>query len=357
MTQHRVVQRKDRAGSTGGPRAPGRGTSGAVEVQSDAHDAPQKGRMYRDGPPSHRRAMLEVVAAAVLFGTTGTARAKGPVGIDPVIAGFMRLAIGGPLLVILRLRSLREADPSEHAVSRLRALPGRWVLVGAACVATYQLGFFAGLARTGVSVGTVVAIGSGPILASVLAFAFLRERPTRRWLAATSLAIIGVALISLAADEGSVRALGIALVLVAGLGYAGFTVLTRELVVHGIDGPLLLGVLFSVGGLIVLPFCIGRPFGWIAEPRGLAVVLWLGIGPTAVAYTLFADGLRTLTGPIATTFVLAEPVTAVLLGRVVLSERLGSAQWFGAALVLAALIALAARRERMSPTRLAPNDQ
>jgi drug/metabolite transporter, DME family len=225
----------------------------------------------------------------------------------------------------------------------MRSLPRRWALVGGACVAAYQLGFFAGLARTGVSVGTVVAIGSGPILAGALAHTFLNERPTRRWLVATSFAITGVVLISLTADDKSLRSLGIALVVLAGLGYAGFTILTREAVVRGVDGPLLLGALFTIGALFVLPFCIGRPFGWISQARGAAVVLWLGIGPTAVAYTLFANGLRTLTGPVATTFVLAEPVTAVLLGRVVLGEHLGSVQWFGAALVLAALIALASR--------------
>ena len=305
----------------------------------------QPGPRNREGP-SHGTAVLEVVGAAILFGTTGTARAKGPMGIDPVVAGLFRLAIGGPLLVTLRLRSLRRNAASTTIANSLRNFPRVATLLGAVCVATYQLGFFAGLARTGVSVGTVVAIGSGPVLAGLISLAFLRQSPGNRWLVATALAIAGAALMSASGAGGSTEAIGLVLVLLAGLGYAGFTMLTRSLVVRNVDGPLLLGVLFTVGAVLVLPFCVRRSFAWLSQPRGWAVVVWLGIGPTAIAYTLFADALRTLSGPTATTFVLAEPVTAILLGRFVLHERLTLSQWVGAAVILLALIVLASE----SPT-------
>ena len=77
--------------------------------------------------------------------------------------------------------------------------------------------------------------------------------------------------------------------------------------------------------------------------------------PTAVAYVLFARGLDRLTASEVTTIVLVEPLTATLLGVLVLDERLGAVAGVGAALVLLGLAVLAprtrapARRRRWRP--------
>ena len=63
---------------------------------------------------------------------------------------------------------------------------------------------------------------------------------------------------------------------------------------------------------------------------------------TALAYILFARGLKWLTPGETATLTLAEPLTAAALGTVVLAERPGALAVVGAALVLAGLVALAA---------------
>lgn len=60
---------------------------------------------------------------------------------------------------------------------------------------------------------------------------------------------------------------------------------------------------------------------------------------------LFARGLRRIGAGETATLTLAEPVTAMALGFLVLGERPGAAAVAGAALVLAGLAALALRRE------------
>lgn len=67
---------------------------------------------------------------------------------------------------------------------------------------------------------------------------------------------------------------------------------------------------------------------------------------TAVAYVLFAKGLRQIGASETATLTLAEPVTAMALGFLVLGERPGAPAVLGAALVLAALALLALRFER-----------
>lgn len=46
-------------------------------------------------------ARIQVVLAAVLFGTTGTAQALGPDGLTPLTVGAARIVIGGTALALL----------------------------------------------------------------------------------------------------------------------------------------------------------------------------------------------------------------------------------------------------------------
>ncbi len=74
------------------------------------------------------------------------------------------------------------------------------------------------------------------------------------------------------------------------------------------------------------------------------MVLFLGAVPTALAYVLFARGLRHLPANEVATLTLAEPVTATALGVIVLAERPEAPALAGIALVLAGLAVLAVRR-------------
>src|SRR5256712_1866593 len=132
----------------------------------------------RDG-----RALFQALGAAVLWGTTGTARALGPVGAAPLAVGAARIAVGGTALVAIALAR----------GSLLRPWPPLPAALSAIAVAVYQLTFFEGVARAGVAVGTIVAIGSAPAFAGLLAWWALGERPGARWLVATPGAGVGIA--------------------------------------------------------------------------------------------------------------------------------------------------------------------
>jgi len=84
----------------------------------------------------------------------------------------------------------------------------------------------------------------------------------------------------------------------------------------------------------------------VTEPDGLLVVLHLGLVATALAYFLFARGLRSVPAVHAVTLSLAEPLTAATLGILVLKERLTPEATIGMALVLAGLVVLGTARSR-----------
>ena len=95
--------------------------------------------------------------------------------------------------------------------------------------------------------------------------------------------------------------------------------------------------------MLLAPLGLTQPLGWVASVDGVVMVLWLGIVTVGVAYAWYGYGLRFLPTSTAVTLTLAEPLTAAVLGIVVLDERLPPLGWVGAALIVVGL-ALTARR-------------
>ena len=272
-----------------------------------------------------------VLFAAVLFGTTGTAQALGP-DASPLAVGAARIAVGGALLFAIDRFVVARA---EAAWSR------RWVVVAAAGIVAYQLSFFAAVDDTGVAVGTVVALGSAPALTGLLAWAFDGAALSGRWAACTALATSGVLLLVLGGGDASVSPLGIALALIAGASYGLYTLASKKLISDGHAPESVMARGFGFAALALLPVLLIAGGDGLTSAGGIGMAVYLGAIPTALAYVLFARGLRSLGAGETATLTLAEPLTAALLGAVVLSERPGGVAIVGAVLVLAGLIALA----------------
>src|SRR5258706_11123660 len=272
-----------------------------------------------------------VLMAALLWGTTGTARALAPSAAAPLAVGAVRIAIGGAVLVAI-------------ALARGTLFSRRWplgpALLSAVAVAIYQLSFFEGVARAGVAAGTIVAIGSAPAFAGLFAFLALGERPSARWLVATAVAVMGIVLLVLPAGVARLEPLAIVLPLVAGAGYAVYATASKRLLREG-DSVAVAAIAFGGGALILVPVLVLSDLSWLSDPRGLLVALWLGLAATAVAYLLFTRALVRLPVSWGATLSLAEPLTASALGTLVLGESLSGTQLAGAALVVFGLGALA----------------
>lgn len=272
-----------------------------------------------------------VLIAAVLWGTTGTARAFAPADAAPLAVGAVRIAIGGALLVLI-------------ALARGTLFAARWpvvpAVIAAAAVAIYQLSFFEGVARAGVAVGTILAIGSSPAFAGLFAWLALRERPTTRWLVSTAIAIAGLVLLVLPGPTAPLEPAAVMLPLIAGAGYAVYATASKRLLRFG-DNVAVAAIAFGGGALLLVPVLLVVDLSWLADPRGVIVVVELGVVATAIAYILYTAALVRLPVSHGATLSLAEPLTASLLGTLVLGESLAPIQLVGAALVAAGLLALA----------------
>jgi DME family drug/metabolite transporter len=284
-------------------------------------------------------AALAAVGAAVLWGTTGTARALGPDGADPVAVGALRILVGA---LVLALLAARPSGPGRGA-----ALPGRLparsvVLLGGLCVAAYQACFFVGVSRAGVAVGTVVALGVAPLATGLLGM-LLGERPDRTWGVATAGALAGVVLlvVGTGGPDAATDLPGLLAAAGAGASYAGYTVSARTLLVRGARGTRVMAGFFAVGALLLAPTLLVTDLRWLTAGPGLLMVLWLGVVATGLSYVLFQHGLSHLSARTVGTLSLAEPVTATLLGVLVLGEVLSPLSAAGTGLVVLSLVLMA----------------
>lgn len=276
-------------------------------------------------------AVLLVVLAGILFGTTGTARALEPRGTTSMGVGSARLVVGGLTLLAIMLAQGRSPVPAL----RLWRRPA--TILAGGCAALYQVGFFASVQLTGVALGTLVTVGSSPVLAGLLAWAVLGHRPRAAWVAATVLCLGGLALLS--ADGFALGSwAGVALALLAGLAAATYNISAKTLLDEGVPVVELLTATFLLGGIVLLPWLLTSSLTWLTTGSGVLLALYLGVGTMAVANLLFTHGLKRLSPGPVTTLTLTDPLTATTLGVVVLGESLSASGWVGLGLVLVGLV-------------------
>lgn len=286
-------------------------------------------------------AALLVVIAAVLWGTTGTAQELGPDDIDPLVVGWVRLAVGGLGLALLaRVRRAATAP-----------LPRSWTIVAVLSIAAYQVTFFGGIRLAGVALGTAVGIGSAPIWGGLVDWRFVGWRPDGRWLGAAAVAIAGAVLVAGEPGDAERPGLGLLLAVAAGASYALYAYALQQLARAG-DADRVAATVFGRAAILLLPVLLIGDVGELATGRGVVMALHLGLIATTLSYACFTRGVRDTPVATATLLSLAEPLTAVVLGITLVGEELTMPAAVGVALLLGGVSVAATTRPRRSGSRL-----
>ena len=167
-------------------------------------------------------------------------------------------------------------------------------------------------------------------------------------------------------SAGAADPLGLLASVGAGASYAVYTLAAKALLDRGLDRDGSMGALFGTAGVVSLPVLAMTDASWLATGPGIAMALWLGLVATALAYVLFGIGLTGLAPATVSTLTLAEPLTAGLLGVVVLGEALSGGAVVGLVVLAAGIVLLATgssggrraasrkRRHRHGRARAAP---
>ncbi|WP_244509538.1 DMT family transporter [Nocardioides lianchengensis] len=238
------------------------------------------------------------------------------------------------------------------AVALPRGLPrptGRqWVTIvtiGVLWFGIYNVALNEGERR--VDAGTAaMLIQVSPVLIALLATLFLGERFTVWVGLGLALAFGGVALIGLSTSDGSDRdLLGVVLCLVSAVVYSVSVVLQKPLVAR-LPAVQITWLACTVGAIVCLPFT-GQLLDQAADAPTSSIlwVVYLGVFPTAIAFTTYAYALRHMSASsLGITTYLVPPLT-IVLGLLLLDEAPPTMAYAGGVLALVG-VAVARRKPR-----------
>jgi drug/metabolite transporter (DMT)-like permease len=287
------------------------------------------------------QALLALLAASVLWGTSPGATRLVLDHIPPLTLGVARLAVAWIVLRLLLHQSGK--SPARGLAPALLGLTGMAIFVLCRNVGLH----FA--PATNASLFEAAT----PIFVILLAATTLAERPSRRRVLGVLASVVGVGLAVLP-DAGS---LGTSLVgngffLVGTAGFAAYTVIGRRIAVDGhplalVTGGVGYGLLFLClpAGLELLAGAALTP-----DASDVLLVLYLGAGCSGLAYALSVFGLSRLEAGLVAVFGNVETLVGIGVAVAVLGEGLSLGQSLGGALILAGVWLATAQS---MPTRMA----
>jgi inner membrane transporter RhtA len=250
--------------------------------------------------------------------------------LGPIGTVFLRIAFSALLLLLAARSALSWSSARPHI--------GNLLLFGFILGAT-NLCFYGAIAR--IPLGVAVAIEFvGPLGVAVAT--------SRRWrdFAWIALAAVGIALLT--PEIGSaLDPLGVALAGVAGVGWAGFVLMSRRIgtVLPGNSG-LAIGMLIATGLIAPVELVAG---GVTHLDAGLlAGALAVAILSTAVPLSLEYEALKRMTPRAYGILVTLEPVVAALVGAVALGQALAANAILAIACVTAAALGVTVTDRRVT---------
>jgi DME family drug/metabolite transporter len=275
-----------------------------------------------------------VLVAAAVWGTVGPAQVLASSPADPGSLGVARLLVGGIALAALspRLSTWRAA---------LRRDVVGWVLLAALATGVYQVTFMHAVDQLGAALGTTIALGVAPVVTGVCARWWIRERFTAGWLLGTLGAVIGCAVLLNPFGATHISLTGTGIALVSGTCYGVYTVAAKRFLQAGAPPLPAASLTLLIAGVTLSPIMVLQS-GHLLDPNSLALIGWLGLVCTAMAYAAFTYGLRRTSAPAAGTLSLAEPLLAAGLGVIVLHEHLSLTAAIGCLMLVFGLVVVTA---------------
>ena len=225
----------------------------------------------------------------------------------------------------------------------LLAVHCRFLIVGALAVAIYPLAFYSSMRLSGVTIGTVVSIGSAPILSAIIEYFSRDFQLNKQWAMGALLGIIGMVMLAFS-DNASTTIqythvnLGILLGLVAGLTYALYSWSARQLMLKGVNTKAAMGATFGCGGLLLIPVMLITGSAFVNSWNNMAVGFYMALIPMFLGYRCYGFGLSKISASMATTITLLEPVIAAILAMLIVGECLSLIGWIGMLLIFICLI-------------------
>jgi drug/metabolite transporter (DMT)-like permease len=278
-----------------------------------------------------------LIGANLVYATSYVATRLTLDDVPPATLAFIRCALGGLLLLPLALRTPRGArlTSADH-----------WRIAGMGALgfaAAFALGHWGLMRSTAANAALLIIVE--PLAIMALSPLMLGERLRAREAAGGALALAGTVLVVLDGIPGLTARLaphwrGDLLLVTAGLGYAAYSLLGREVLRRHPSTPVT-ALSIAWGGAALVPLAVWE-WGNGARPAwtGPAVLgaLYLAVIITALAYLVWNWALERVPAPRAAVFLTVQPITGAVLGVVLLGDAFTVFTAAGGALIVTGLV-------------------
>lgn len=278
-------------------------------------------------PAGHARLILLGAVAPVVWGTTYVVTTELLPPDRPMTASLLRALPAGLLLLAMT----RQLPP--------RAWWGRFAVLALLNFGAFFPLLFLGAYRLPGGLAAVVGSAQPLVAALLLLLAFRQGTPLPRVL----WSLTAVAGVSVAVFAGTVTldAVGLAAAFAGTAVMAAGVVLTRRWgLPEGMNGLAATGWQLTLGGLMIAPLVPLLDTGaFVLDLPAVLGYAWLALPGGAVAYAAWFHAGRRVPSTSLTLLVPLTPVTAAVLGWLLLDEMLTGLQAAGFGLALAASLA------------------
>jgi drug/metabolite transporter (DMT)-like permease len=286
-----------------------------------------------------------------------------------VIFGFIGVLVAwttAPESALLVIRFVTAGAVLGIVFARRRPLAGafrrgvwpRLLLMGALDSAMLLL-FFVAMRDTSVAIGMFLLF-LAPVWVALLAPRAFRSRTERIVYPALLLALAGLAAIllpSLIGDGMELSTAGVAAGLGAGLGYAAFQLVVKDLTAR-VPAVTIVMAEILLDALILLPLALVQTVGagYRLTTRDLVAGVVLGVVCTAVAYMMWTAGMGRIKVQHSSILGYLEPVSGPVYAFLLLGQEIGIGTVVGGALIVAAgvLVVVFGEREEEGTASLEP---
>lgn len=285
----------------------------------------------RNNKKASTGALLELLAAVLIFGTVGVL--KNSLELPPALVALIRGVLGALFLVLFMLVTRKKF--SFAAVKK--NLPV--LLASGGCIGLNWLLLFEAV-DISVSVGTLCYY-TAPIFVILVSPLLLKERLTPVKLLSVAAALFGMLLVSGVFEQGGgADPLCVLYGIGAALLYATVMILNKKL--KDISAYERTVVQLSAAALILLPFCLfGGEFAALKGCGGKewALLAVIGVVHTGICYALYFGSMMKLKGQTVALLSYLDPATAILWSALLLHEKLTLPAFVGAVLVICSAMA------------------
>ncbi len=276
---------------------------------------------------------LFVVISAVGFGTMGVlGKLAYKEGLNTQTLLTLRFIFASLILfVILKLKGKSVKIPAEHIKS--------YFFLGSILYTLVSFFYFFALNYISASL-TVVIFFLYPIYVTIISIVFLKDKLTKIKLICLIVSFVGIYII-VSPGNAQVNMTGIILSLIGGLLYAFYVVFLGYSNIKYTDS-LTTGFyinLFAAFGMGTWAFTT-QNFIYPINSQALMYSILLGLFASAVAIMAFFAGVKLIGAVKASIIANVEPLAAVILATVILSETLSMTQLFGGLLIIVAVITI-----------------